>query len=521
MRGCLVLVTAALAVTVILGSATTAAVAVFQDAARNWTVEQTRHATEMHRIAEQRAEVELQQAAERAERDAAFWRSVDGILRLALQLITLAGAALALAAAAFLGARFLLNARFRRDFVIVAGIPVSYQLAQQGATLPMAMTAVIGDAEAKVETAKRPVLPSDLRTYNHAPRLAAPTPARTLPQPPAAPTLPAPASPIALPAPDWQHITTAGLLTSPAGWLLGFDGRGQPVRSPGWDTWIHAAIAGLSRSGKSNTARLMLAQAAQRGMRLVILDPHALHPDGVGHGLDDWPALLAPVATTSDAMLDAAAQIQGWLQGSGAGHETLIVIDEWTRLLDGGVTPTARDAITQAARGLVTSGAKFGLHLCVIGQGWTVEAASHVRDQLQMAYLHKLRLDQAKLVTNSRPPASVESLPRGQAHAWFEGDWQRINLPLITAADMRSVATLPSTVARPRSDDKSWGGADTGADTSDTGAHQVQDEDTALRDRIRALDALGYSRNRICDEIWGSKNEDRMDLLRAVLGPAK
>jgi hypothetical protein len=256
----------------------------------------------------------------------------------------------------------------------------------------------------------------------------------------------------------------------------------------------------------------MLAQGQARGMRLAIFDPHATHPDGLGNGLDEWPALLAPVASTAAAMLELAQQVDGWLNSGGNGQETLIVIDEWTRLFDGGVSPDVRDALARAASGLVTSGAKFGLHLAVIGQGWTVDAATHVRDGLQMAYLHKLRPDQAKLVTNSRPPATTDALPTGQAYLWHEGEWQRVGLPRITADAMRQVALLPQTVVQPQPQPQL---------ATDNSRVVEATQPATVEERIRALAALGMNRNDISRQVFGHKDGGTMDHIRAVLGPVQ
>lgn len=455
--------------------------------------EAARHEAALNRIAEA-------EAAERA--------------RVLAPALALAGAIGAVGTTVTLVVLLAVYAYHRFQFVNVAGVSVSRQLALQGATLPAMNMTVLANGQARIEAARNPApaLPPGLRSYS--PRYAnreLPAPRQASPVT-ASPALPAPVEQRpALPAPTWDRIATSGLLSSRGDWLVGFDPSGKPVLSPGWDAWIHAAIAGLSRSGKTNTARLMLAQAASRGMRLAVFDPHATHPDGLGNGLDEWPALLAPVASTAAAMLELARQIDGWLNSGGNGGETLIVIDEWTRLFDGGVSPDVRDALARAAAGLVTSGAKFGLHLAVIGQGWTVDAATHVRDGLQMAYLHKLRPDQARLVTNSRPPATTDALPTGQAYLWHEGEWQRVGLPRITADDMRQVALLPQMVVQPSQPQPA-------TDNSEV-AEPAQP--ATVEERIRALAALGMNRSDISRQVFGHKDGGTMDSIRAVLGPVQ
>lgn len=394
-------------------------------------------------------------------------------------------------------------------------LPVSPLGLDNAATLALA-----GYHTTNIEAARNPVLPNTITKYTDARRRDM----RPIPQRLASPPSPAPSPSASTPplptvtAPDWRTIQSAGLLAKPErGWLVGFAPNGEPIRSDGWDDWVHMAIAGLSRSGKSNTARLFLAQAAQRDMRLVVFDPHARHPDGVGHGLEEWPQLAAPVAVSPGDMANLAVTVEEWLSKNDTSKETLIVIDEWTRLLGGGVPPETRDTVARMAHGVVTSGAKFGLHLLVIGQGWTVDAASHVRDHLQMAYLHQLRPDQARLVTNSQPPRAVESLPTGQAMLWHDGGWQRVCLPRITGDDMRMIE---GRVVGGNNDSPSWA---TGCATATgaTGATGETDDATARADRIRTLNDLGWSRNRISAEIFGHKDDGTMAEIRAVLGPAE
>jgi len=480
-------------------------------ATRALRAEQAQHEAAMNRIREA-------EAASAADRAATFW---SGVLDAAVigARIVLAGAPLAALAvlALFVVGRY----THTRAFVEVEGVPVSRQLAMQGATVPMALMQVELYGQAAIAAAQNPRLdvPRDLRhlsvKYGNQ---AAP---RVLPTPPAAPQLPTPAETPAVAVPTWEQVNAAGLLANPRGWLVGFAPDGQAVRSPGWDAWVHMAIAGLSRSGKSNTARLILAQAAQRGMRLVVLDPHAAHPDGVGYGLDAWPSLVLPIAATSQAMQEHALEIERWLSSGCVAQPTVVVIDEWTRLLGGQLSAAARDSVARMARAVATSGAKFGLHLMVIGQGWTVDAASHVRDHLQIAYLHKLRPDQARLVTNAKPPA-VESLPTGQAMVWLDGEWQRVGMPRISGDAMRSVATLP--LIGGASDSRAWATAQpvaqpTTATAEPPGVSAAPATATDNRARIAALAALGWARNAISLEVFGHKDGGTMDEITQVLGP--
>lgn len=444
--------------------------------------EAARHEAAMNRIAEAEAE-------DRA--------------RLLMPMLAVAGGVLALGLSGTLVALGAVYAYHRLRFVDVAGVSVSRQLALDGATLPAMLVTVQGHATARVEAARQPILPASIAKYTDARReLPAPRQASTSALP-----SPAPASLIPVAVPTWERIAASGLLGGQGDWLVGFDPGGRPVLSPGWDAWVHAAIAGLSRSGKSNTARLMLAQAQARGMRLVVLDPHAGHPDGIGHGLEDWPALLAPIAVTPGAMLEAARLVTGWLDNGGNGQETVVVVDEWTRLLDGYAPPDVREALVRAAHGVVTSGAKFGLHLCVVGQGWTVDAASHVRDGLQMAYLHKLRPDQARLVTNARPPL-VDNLPTGQAYLWHQGEWQRVGLPRISADHMRAQGAQPVAQPQPQL-------------TTDNPEVAPVAQLATVEERIRALADLGMNRTDISHQVFGHKDGGTMDTIRAVLGPVE
>mgnify|MGYP000847587641 CR=1 FL=1 len=474
--------------------------------------EQAQHEAAMNRIREEKA-------ANAAAVTAAF---AKGILDAAVvgARIVLAGIPLAALAVGLMLA--VSHFAHQRQFVEVEGVPVARQLAMQGATVPMALMQVELHGQAAIEAARNPRLdvPRDLRHLSvRYGNQAAPRP--RLEAPPTVPQLPTPAETPAVAVPTWEQVNAAGLLANPRGWLVGFAPDGQAVRSPGWDAWVHMAIAGLSRSGKSNTARLILAQAAQRGMRLVVLDPHAAHPDGVGYGLEAWPSLVLPIAATSQAMQEHALEIERWLSSGCVAQPTVVVIDEWTRLLDGQLSAAARESVARMARAVATSGAKFGLHLMVIGQGWTVDAASHVRDHLQIAYLHKLRPDQARLVTNAKPPA-VESLPTGQAMVWLDGEWQRVGMPRISGEAMRSVTSRP--IIGGASDSRAWATAQpvaqpTTATAEPPGVSAAPATATDNRARIAALAALGWARNAISLEVFGHKDGGTMDEITQVLGP--
>ena len=511
-KGCLVLLLFVVFMAFVAATSVSAVLAIREadPATRALRAEQAQHEAAMNRIREQ-------EAAGAAARAATFWA---GILDAAVVGARVVLAGVPLAALAVLALLAVGRFSHQRAFVEVEGVPVARALAAQGATVPMAMMQVELHGQAAIAAAQNPRLdvPSDLRhlsvKYGNQ---AAP---RRLEPPPAMPQLPPPAPSPAIAVPTWEQINAAGLLANPRGWLVGFTPDGQPVRSPGWDAWVHMAIAGLSRSGKSNTARLILAQAAQRGMRLVVLDPHAGHPDGVGYGLDACKALAAPVAVTSEAMQAQAIEIERWLSSGCVPQPTLVVIDEWTRLLDGQLSAAARESVARMARAVATSGAKFGLHLMVIGQGWTVDAASHVRDHLQIAYLHKLRPDQARLVTNARPPA-VESLPTGQAMVWLDGEWQRVGMPRISGEAMRSVATLP--IIGGASDSAAWATVQPQPQPATATAQPAVAEAagttaTNNRARIAQLAALGWPRNAISLEVYGHKDGGTMDAITEVLG---
>lgn len=127
----------------------------------------------------------------------------------------------------------------------------------------------------------------------------------------------------------------------------------------------HVLLSGATQSGKSTTARALLA-SRQVTDAIVVIDPHGklnhwgdVPVIGIGR---DWTGIDAAL-TRLDAELS-----RRYADGQEIGQPTTIFIDEWPSIVS--ECGNARKALTRIAR----EGAKVGLKLVVLAQETTVRA---------------------------------------------------------------------------------------------------------------------------------------------------
>lgn len=188
---------------------------------------------------------------------------------------------------------------------------------------------------------------------------------------------PPPRLPRVAPFPGWQ----AGRV------LLGQGKQGQAATD--WAGFGHAIIAGMTRFGKSNTLRLVAAQALADGHQLIIVDPDgSTFPDLSGH---DQVLYYGQSPQAAHGALEAAQEVYNTRVGQGLAHKArgeqftperrvVVIIDEYNGLVMAGGGP--RGAFANGVVGLAYGGLKFGIHLVLAGHEFTRDLVGPVAGQM-------------------------------------------------------------------------------------------------------------------------------------------
>lgn len=244
---------------------------------------------------------------------------------------------------------------------------------------------------------------------------------------------------------------------------IGQQWDGQPV-TLAWSDLQHMLIAGITRSGKSNLIRLILAQALRDNLWLVIVDPDGrTAPVLAGH-----PQLLTPLATGPDAALPAIqvalAELEhraGLYAQVGPQIDTLenynrqaterlphilVVIDEFNGLVLANGGP--RGALAQAGTRLAWGGLKFGIHLILAGQDFTKEIVGPVREQMGTRVCFQVAAPSTSRVVLGHPGAERLTTPgRALTNRW---DLMQVYQAKALPVEMMSVAPAPVSLPAPQ-----------------------------------------------------------------------
>ncbi len=182
---------------------------------------------------------------------------------------------------------------------------------------------------------------------------------------------------------------------------LGRHYTGATVAVP-WEKLGHVLVAGKTGSGKSTFLRLLAYQGLAEGAALLLADRDgATFPMLAGH-----PALLAPIAQTPEAVLQAVQRALGECDHRAARYRQtpgfpeklaeynaaavkdggpplprlLVILDEFnaTVLASGG----AKGPLASAVAELGWRGRKFGVNLVFAAQDFTKAVVGRVRDQV-------------------------------------------------------------------------------------------------------------------------------------------
>lgn len=458
------------------------------------------------------------QRAEAARHDAAMnaiaEAEAEERARVLAPALALAGAIGAVGGSVTLVVLLAVYAWHRLQFVDVAGVSVSRQLALQGATLPAALITVEGRALASVEAARNPApaLPPGLRSYSprYTNRGEGPAGARGQAAPVIAPTqaLPAPAQPV----PSLVRV----LATRPANEVIvGYERNGKAL-TLSLDAIRATLVVGGPGTGKSTTVAAVAAQLAAMRAQFFVVDPHGRRADSLTWRLAPLGNRLAMCVATPEEAVGVLRAVTDELERRISGEEgdpLMLLVDELNSMGQGAWTEVGAQVAALTER-LAREGRKMSMgvigaaHLANVGS-----LGSHFAYTTSTVIAHHTVPDGVRRFVGPDLARQTRHLERGEVLVSYPGGWDLLRVPRAEPSDiMQAVATLPAPGGCPQPVQPT-----TGATTPET----VVDEATARRDRIEELNALGYSRNEISRQVFGHKDDGTLDEIRAVLGPVK
>jgi hypothetical protein len=220
---------------------------------------------------------------------------------------------------------------------------------------------------------------------------------------------------------------------------LGQQLTGVPLTVP-WKNLGHLLVAGMTGSGKSNFLRLMAYQGLRSGHCLLLADvDNRTFPM-----LAEHPALLAPIATTPDAMRDLVERALGECdhrskvynqvpnfpdtleefnklavrEGVDPLPRVLVILDEYNAAVTalGGHTGPLASATAE----LGWRGRKFGVNLIFAAQDFVKSVVGRVRDQINAVVCFRVR---SRQVANAVGVPEAMNIPKGRPGRAYTDIW--------------------------------------------------------------------------------------------------
>lgn len=229
--------------------------------------------------------------------------------------------------------------------------------------------------------------------------------------------------------------------------IMGIDEQGKPVMGD-WMKMYSAGIGGLQGAGKSWTAAFILCQSHIQGAEIYCIDPHAHAEDSLYSRIH--PLLTRPVATSPieiEALVkDIDSEITERVDTGRKNPHIVVVVDEWSYLV---YTQGVASLNNLLAR-ISTAGRKHGVFALIVAHKWTVkEMGGNTRSLLSAFYLHRMRRDEARAMTNMPDiPKDILQLGDGQAYLLDQsGVLKRVSIPRMTTQDIVDVGQSRSVSA--------------------------------------------------------------------------
>ena len=165
------------------------------------------------------------------------------------------------------------------------------------------------------------------------------------------------------------------------------------------------------------------------------------------------PAFLCDIAEDERNILNALKYADSVLQKRKNGDPdrtpVIVAIDEWSALRRGELA----DLLPLVVENFSTEGRKLQCHIMLMGQRWDKRSVGDFRNTLASSYVHRMRPDEARMMTGLRAsalPDDTLQLPPGCAYLLdTRGSVTRVQIPLMTAADMQAVGAQLAGVGQP------------------------------------------------------------------------
>lgn len=214
-----------------------------------------------------------------------------------------------------------------------------------------------------------------------------------------------------------------------------------------WDHWSVLAIAGKSGSGKTNTAKFLLAQLLLDRYDVYLCDPHAtINQSTLGATFKE----KVPVAIDKHARMQTIRHVMRIFQRSLTERvpKTVLVMDEITaHFLE--CTPEEAKETEQLFQRIANEGRKSNVRLIICGQNWRADyiGSRSIRSSITHLILHQISDDEVKLFVPSLPTdirRKITRLAPGNAYL-FPSD-QFVRIPYVSSDEIRSVQGVQKNV---------------------------------------------------------------------------
>jgi hypothetical protein len=223
-------------------------------------------------------------------------------------------------------------------------------------------------------------------------------------------------------------------------WLAGMNERGRAVVLHLSDIAPHFLIAGTTGSGKSVALRSIVAQLAQRGDRLVLID--GKYGEGL-RGLDHLPGVVGPLAAEIDTARSALAwvvaeMVRRYEHGETDPARLCVVIDEVQEL----ITDTT---IAEMVRRIAAQGRAAHVSIILATQHPTTKAlgdeASIKRNVTGRIALRVADYKASEVAIGQSTPRADWLLGSGDAYAVVPGQCHRIQIAYYERREIERLLT--------------------------------------------------------------------------------
>lgn len=225
--------------------------------------------------------------------------------------------------------------------------------------------------------------------------------------------------------------------------------NGQPKFGE-WQDVLNILIAGVSQSGKTTTARFMIAQHLMKGSQFVVVDPQArAGQKALAASMKGLP-LIAPIAIDKEQWLQAIAYVDaiGKARSNGNPDRTpvILIVDEANDLFDDKEVNTA---LIEMLKKIIRAYSKVGVNALVIGHDFRADSiggSASLREMFQSRFVHQMTKQSAQTVIDDKDyKEAISKQKPGRAHLRFaDGTIERVTIPETTSADLFGIAQLMS-----------------------------------------------------------------------------